>query len=58
MAMTTCWRSTLGTTSTRAVVYDRRLKPVGQGQVEVPPTYPNPGWAEHDPKARWSTRPA
>jgi glycerol kinase len=40
-----------GTTSTRAVVYDRRLKPVGQGQVEVPPTYPNPGWVEHDPKA-------
>jgi glycerol kinase len=40
-----------GTTSTRAVVYDRRLKPVGQGQIEVPPTYPNPGWVEHDPKA-------
>lgn len=40
-----------GTTSTRAVVYDRTLKPVGQGQVEVPPTYPNPGWVEHDPKA-------
>ncbi|HEY2158671.1 MAG TPA: FGGY family carbohydrate kinase, partial [Isosphaeraceae bacterium] len=40
-----------GTTSTRAVVYDRRLRPVGQGQVEVPPTYPNPGWVEHDPKA-------
>jgi glycerol kinase len=40
-----------GTTSTRAVVYDSRLRPVGQGQVEVPPTYPNPGWVEHDPKA-------
>lgn len=40
-----------GTTSTRAVVYDRRLRPAGQGQVEVPPTYPNPGWVEHDPKA-------
>jgi glycerol kinase len=40
-----------GTTSTRAVVYDRKLRPVGQGQVEVPPTYPNPGWVEHDPKA-------
>jgi glycerol kinase len=40
-----------GTTSTRAVVYDARLRPVGQGQVEVPPTYPNPGWVEHDPKA-------
>lgn len=40
-----------GTTSTRAVVYDTRLQPVGQGQVEVPPTYPKSGWVEHDPKA-------
>ena len=40
-----------GTTSTRVVVYDDRLRPVGQGQVEVPPTYPKPGWVEHDPAA-------
>ena len=40
-----------GTTSTRAVVYDRRLRPVGLGQVEVSPTYPRPGWVEHDPSA-------
>jgi glycerol kinase len=40
-----------GTTSTRTVVYDARLQPVGQGQVEVPPTYPKPGWVEHDPVA-------
>ncbi len=40
-----------GTTSTRVVVYDARLRPVGQGQVEVPPTYPQPGWVEHDPSA-------
>ena len=40
-----------GTTSTRAVVYDRRLRPVGQGQAEVPPTYPQSGWVEHDPAA-------
>ena len=40
-----------GTTSTRALVYDRAAQPVGQGQVEVPPTYPNPGWVEHDPEA-------
>ncbi|RUL82340.1 glycerol kinase GlpK [Tautonia sociabilis] len=40
-----------GTTSTRAVVYDTRLRPVGQGQIEVPPTYPKPGWVEHDPGA-------
>ena len=40
-----------GTTSTRAVVYDARLRPVGQGQAEVPPTYPREGWVEHDPAA-------
>jgi glycerol kinase len=40
-----------GTTSTRAVLYDTRLQPVGQGQREVPPTYPKQGWVEHDPKA-------
>ena len=40
-----------GTTSTRVVVYDARLRPVGQGQSEVPPTYPRPGWVEHDPAA-------
>ena len=38
-----------GTTSTRVVAYDARLRPVGQGQAEVPPTYPKPGWVEHDP---------
>ena len=40
-----------GTTSTRVVAYDARLRPVGQGQAEVPPTYPKPGWVEHDPSA-------
>jgi glycerol kinase len=40
-----------GTTSTRVVVYDARLRPIGQGQQEVPPTYPKPGWVEHDPAA-------
>ncbi len=39
-----------GTTSTRSLVYDRRLRPVGQGQVEVPPSFPRSGWVEHDPK--------
>lgn len=40
-----------GTTSTRAVVYDRRLRPLGQGQAEVSPSYPQSGWVEHDPAA-------
>jgi len=40
-----------GTTSTRAVVYDNRLKPIGQSQAEVSPAYPRSGWVEHDPHA-------
>lgn len=40
-----------GTTSTRAVVYDSRLQPVGHAQTEVPPTYPQSGWVEHDADA-------
>jgi glycerol kinase len=38
-----------GTTSTRAVVYDSRLRPIGQSQREVLPSYPRSGWVEHDP---------
>lgn len=40
-----------GTTSTRAIVYDARLRVVGQGQAEVLPSYPHSGWVEHDPDA-------
>src|SRR5579884_3270790 len=40
-----------GTTSTRAVVYNQRLEPVGQAQAEVLPAYPQSGWVEHDPAA-------
>jgi glycerol kinase len=39
-----------GTTSTRAVVYDRDLLVVGQSQLEVLPRYPQPGWVDHDPR--------
>ncbi len=40
-----------GTTSTRVVVYDDRLKPAGSAQIEVSPSFPRPGWVEHDPSA-------
>ncbi len=40
-----------GTTSSRVVVYDSRLQPLAQAQAEVPPTYPNEGWVEHDAAA-------
>ena len=35
-----------GTTSTRAVLYNARLQPAGQGQIEVLPSYPRSGWVE------------
>lgn len=44
-----------GTTSTRTVIYDRDVVAVGQGQLEVPPSYPKPGWVEHDPDALWGS---
>ena len=40
-----------GTTSTRAVVYDRDARALAEGRVETPPSYPQPGWVEHDPEA-------
>ena len=40
-----------GTTSTRAVLYNARLQPVGQGQTEILPSYPRSGWVEHDADA-------
>jgi glycerol kinase len=44
-----------GTTSTRAVLYDNRLQPQGQSQIEVLPTYPQSGWVEHDPTTIFSS---
>ncbi len=39
-----------GTTSTRAIVFDRRLKPAATAQRELQQYYPKPGWVEHDPE--------
>jgi len=39
-----------GTTSTRAVVFDRRLRLVATAQRELRQYYPRPGWVEHDPE--------
>jgi glycerol kinase len=42
-----------GTTSTRAIVFDRRGAKLGVSQVELPQSYPKPGWVEHDPERIW-----
>lgn len=44
-----------GTTSSRAIIFDRNLTPVGQGQHEFPQYFPKSGWVEHDPEDIWDT---
>jgi glycerol kinase len=43
-----------GTTSTRAVVYDRRGQSLGSAARELTQHYPQPGWVEHDPEEIWA----
>ncbi len=42
-----------GTTSTRAIVFDRDFKEVSLAQQEVPLAYPNDGWVEQDGEEIW-----
>lgn len=37
-----------GTTSSRAIVYDKDAHPIGSKQREFTQYYPHPGWVEHD----------
>lgn len=45
-----------GTSSSRAVIFDRFQQPLGIEQVEFTQHYPSPGWVEHDPKEIWETQ--
>jgi glycerol kinase len=42
-----------GTTSTRAMVFDAEGTARGQAQKELPQSFPQPGWVEHDPEEIW-----
>jgi glycerol kinase len=44
-----------GTTSTRAIIFDKKLKPVASGQKEFKQFYPASGWVEHDPEEIWNS---
>lgn len=44
-----------GTTSSRAIVFDRSGNIVSTAQQEFPQHYPASGWVEHDPEDIWST---
>lgn len=39
-----------GTTSSRAIIYDKNAHPLGSVQKEFTQFYPIPGWVEHDPE--------
>jgi glycerol kinase len=45
-----------GTTSSRAIVFDRNGQPTALAQKEFTQFYPKPGWVEHDPEEIWSTQ--
>jgi len=45
-----------GTTSSRAIIFDRNGLPVANAQKEFTQFYPKPGWVEHDPDEIWSTQ--
>jgi glycerol kinase len=45
-----------GTTSSRAIIFDRNGLPVASAQKEFTQFYPKPGWVEHDPDEIWSTQ--
>lgn len=45
-----------GTTSSRAIVFDRRGRILGQAQREFRQYFPKPGWVEHDADGIWRTQ--
>jgi len=42
-----------GTTSSRAIVFDRSARVVASGQLEHDQVFPRAGWVEHDPRQLW-----
>jgi len=45
-----------GTTSTRAIIFDKKGKIVKTAQKETTQFYPKAGWVEHDPIEIWATQ--
>lgn len=44
-----------GTTSSRAIVFDRAGQIAAKAQHTFPQIYPQAGWVEHDPMTIWDT---
>ncbi|MET2986470.1 glycerol kinase GlpK [Aureibaculum conchae] len=45
-----------GTTSSRAIVFDKKGSIISVAQKEFTQHFPKPGWVEHDPTEIWSTQ--
>ena len=45
-----------GTTSSRAILFDRQGRPTAVAQQEFEQLYPQPGWVEHRPDEIWSSQ--
>jgi len=45
-----------GTTSSRAIVFDREARVVSMAQREFRQFFPQPGWVEHDAREIWATQ--
>ncbi|MEM2913126.1 MAG: glycerol kinase GlpK [Candidatus Bathyarchaeia archaeon] len=45
-----------GTTSVRAILFNRESKISGLGQYNFSQIYPRPGWVEHDPEEIWKAQ--
>ena len=45
-----------GTTSSRAIIFDKNGSIISLAQKEFTQLFPKPGWVEHDPKEIWSTQ--
>ncbi|MDA8425764.1 MAG: FGGY family carbohydrate kinase, partial [Treponema sp.] len=45
-----------GTTSSRAIVFNKNGMVIGLGQIPFRQIFPKPGWVEHDPEEIWTTQ--
>ena len=44
-----------GTTSTRAILFDKKTQVIGIAQKELDNFYPQPGWVEQDANDIWAS---
>ena len=45
-----------GTTSSRAIIFDKKGKTIGVSQHEFTQFFPKQGWVEHDALEIWNTQ--